>query len=109
MALAWASPSLNAIGIAISIAIIAAAEGIQTKINSLLPSGSLPAVCTSGSNVNGFDPIAIQNVLSQTKGVLINLAIVSTAAIVGLVTWITISQRRRAISLEVQAGQRRMT
>ncbi len=38
---------------------------------------------------------------------MINLAIISTAAIVGLVTWITISQRRRAISLEVQAGQRR--
>jgi ABC-type antimicrobial peptide transport system permease subunit len=94
----------NALGVAISIAIIAAAEGIQTKINSLLPSGSLPAVCTANS---GFDPGTIQNVLDQTKGVLTNLAIISTAAIVGLVTWITISQRRRAISLEVQAGQRR--
>lgn len=92
----------NSLGVAISIAIIAAAEGIQTKINSIL------AQCGPGSQCSQVvDVTTIQNVLDQTKGVLINLAIISTAAIVGLVTWITISQRRRAISLEVQAGQRR--
>lgn len=94
----------NALGVAISIAIIASAEGIHDKINSLM------AKCLNGS-INcsgaGIDVNAISNVLKDTEGVLTNLAIVSTAAIVGLVTWITISQRRRAISLEVQAGQRR--
>jgi ABC-type lipoprotein release transport system permease subunit len=94
----------NALGVTISIAIIAAAVGIQNRINELLPSSG-----GSGNNpcAGYVDVTTIQNVLDSTKGVLINLAIISTAAIVGLVTWITISQRRRAISLEVQAGQRR--
>lgn len=95
----------NALGVAISIAIIAAAEGIQNRVNQLLPSNDSTKGQCPGPNC--IDLGTIHQVLDQTRGVLINLAILSTAAIVGLVTWITISQRRRAISLEVQAGQRR--
>ena len=95
----------NALGVAISIAIIAAAEGIQKRVNELLPSSSSTNGQCPGPTC--IDVATIHQVLDQTRGVLINLAIISTAAIVGLVTWITISQRRRAISLEVRAGQRR--
>ena len=91
-----------AVGIAIAIAIIGAANGLQTAINNILTPS------------NGFDPnqfginaSTISQVLAQTQSLLTKLSIGFTAAIVGLVTWISTGQRRRSISLQVQQGQRR--
>ncbi len=52
----------NSLGVAISIAIIAAAEGIQTKINDIL------SQCPPGSQcAQVVDVATIQQVLDQTK------------------------------------------
>lgn len=90
----------NAVGVAISIAIIAASDGIDKKIRSLLPDSNAASMSASGIDIS-----TIHSVLTQTKDVLTVLAVVFTAAVVGLVTWISTSQRRRNISLEVQSGQ----
>lgn len=94
-----------AVGVAIAIAIIAAADGIETKINMLLnTSDPTRAQALSQAGVN-FDQI--QSVLRQTKDLLTKLAIGFTAAIVGLVTWVTMSQRRREIGINRMQGQHR--
>ena len=92
----------NAIGVAISIAIIAAGDGIDTKIRD-----TLGKVSDANLKAAGVDIDTIHTVLTQTRNLLTVLAVIFTAAIVGLVTWISTSQRRRNIGLEVQAGQHR--
>jgi len=91
-----------AIGIAIAIAIIGAANGVQQKINHNIhtKNGQEPQQIQD-------DVTKIQNILSDTRTMLTVLAVGLTGAIVGLVTWISTGQRRRAISLQVQQGQRR--
>jgi len=91
-----------AAGIALAIAVIGVASGLQTAINNILQ----PVNGVSPSQF-GIDVSTIQSVLTSTQGLLTKLSIGFTAAIVGLVTWISTGQRRRAISLQVQQGQRR--
>ena len=91
-----------AAGIALAIAVIGVANGLQTAINNILA----PSNGVSPSQF-GIDVSTIQSVLSATQGLLTKLSIGFTAAIVGLVTWISTGQRRRSISLQVQQGQRR--
>lgn len=87
-----------AVGVAIAIAIIAASNGINTKISSLLDGhGDL-----SGA---GVDLGTVHSVLVETRDLLTKLAIGFTAALVGLVTWVTMSQRRREIGIARQQGQ----
>jgi len=89
----------SAVGVAIAIAIIGASNGIQDKINSLVK----PA-----QNLGQQSPIdvnTIQQVLTQTTNLLTILSVLFTAAIVGLVTWISTGQRRRSLSLQVQQGE----
>lgn len=87
-----------AIGVAIAIAIIAASNGINTKITSLLSGhGDLQRA--------GVDVNTINQVLIETRDLLTNLAIGFTAALVALVTWVTMNQRRREIGIARQQGQ----
>jgi ABC-type lipoprotein release transport system permease subunit len=80
-----------AVGVALAIAIIAAANGIQSKITTQVPD--------LGPRL---DPI-----LHDAKRLLSELAIGFTAALVGLVTWINMTQRRREIGINVQHGEHR--
>lgn len=80
-----------AVGVALAIAIIAAANGIQDKIGERVPQLS-----------DQLSPI-----LSDSKALLTKLAIGFTAALVGLVTWINMTQRRREIGISVQHGEHR--
>lgn len=91
-----------AVGIAIAIAIIGAANGVQQKITSQIPSNTSSQPQQLQDKVNQIDDI-----LSQTRTLLTVLSVGLTGAIVGLVTWISTGQRRRSISLQVQEGQRR--
>ncbi len=91
-----------AAGIALAIAIIGIAGGLQTAINNILT--PTPTFNPNQLNINTS---LIESVLSKTQSLLTYLSIAFTAAIVGLVTWISTGQRRRAISLQVQQGQRR--
>ncbi|HEU5442000.1 MAG TPA: ABC transporter permease [Ktedonobacterales bacterium] len=93
------------VGIAIAIAIIAASNGIEHKINELLQTNSpdeSQSLRRAGVNLDD-----IQAVLSTTRDLLTKLAIGFTAALVGLVTWVNTSQRRRAIGISMQQGQHR--
>jgi ABC-type antimicrobial peptide transport system permease subunit len=80
-----------AVGVALAIAIIAAANGIQDKI--------------------GQQDFELQQklspILNDSKHLLTRLAIGFTAALVGLVTWINMTQRRREIGINVQHGEHR--
>ena len=80
-----------AVGVALAIAIIAAANGIQDKIAERAPGLS-----------DQLTPI-----LQDSKNLLTKLAIGFTAALVGLVTWINMTQRRREIGINVQHGEHR--
>lgn len=80
-----------AVGVALAIAIIAAANGIQDKITEQAP-----------EIADRLNPI-----LQDSKGLLTKLAIGFTAALVGLVTWINMTQRRREIGINVQHGEHR--
>lgn len=80
-----------AVGVALAIAIIAAANGIQDKIAERAPQLS-----------DQLTPI-----LQDSKSLLTKLAIGFTAALVGLVTWINMTQRRREIGINVQHGEHR--
>lgn len=91
-----------AIGVAIAIAIIAASNGIDVKINSLLGvngPGHADRLRQEGINISD-----IQSVLRDTSGLLTRLSIGFTAALVGLVTWVTTSQRRRDIGIDRMRG-----
>ena len=92
----------NTLGVAISIAIIGASDGIDARIREILGKHSDAALKAAGIDID-----TIHTVLTQTRDLLTVLTVIFTAAIVGLVTWISTSQRRRNISLEVQAGQHR--
>ncbi|SRR5579884_1535446 len=93
-----------AVGVSIAIAIIAASNGINTKINDLLPSQSVP-------NPDGqtIDIPTIHEVLVETRDLLTRLAIGFTAVLVGLITWVTMGQRRRDIGIALQQGEHRST
>lgn len=80
-----------AVGVALAIAIIAAANGIQDKIT-----GQVPDLAPK------LNPI-----LQDSKSLMTKLAIGFTAALVGLVTWINMTQRRREIGINVQHGEHR--
>jgi ABC-type antimicrobial peptide transport system permease subunit len=90
------------VGVGIAIAIIAAGEGIDKKINELLN--------TYGSkdlNAVGIDLHTIRSVLNDTRDLLRRLSIGATVAIVGMVMWASMPQRRREISIARQEGQHR--
>ncbi|WIG58561.1 MAG: hypothetical protein OJF49_001307 [Ktedonobacterales bacterium] len=90
------------VGVCIAIAIIAASNGIQTKIDGLLKTnrpGQAQLLIQSGVDIH-----EIQSVLDSTRSLLTKLAIGFTAALVGIVTWVNTSQRRRAIGIERQGG-----
>jgi hypothetical protein len=80
-----------AVGVALAIAIIAAATGIQNKIGQQAP--QLQDTLTP--------------ILQDSKALMTKLAIGFTAALVGLVTWINMTQRRREIGINVQHGEHR--
>lgn len=88
-----------AVGVALAIAIIAAANGIQYKIDGLQGGG--------GSQQGGLNFTTIESVLTDAKSLLTKLSIGFTAALVGLVTWINMTQRRREIGINVQHGEHR--
>ncbi len=92
-----------AVGVALAIAIIAASNGIQTRINDLLVGNHSPQELQQ----SGIDINTIQAVLQDTRDLLTKLAIGFTAALVALVTWTTMGQRRREIGLDIQQGQYR--
>jgi ABC-type lipoprotein release transport system permease subunit len=93
-----------AVGVSIAIAIIAASNGINTKISDLLPSQS-----DSGFGGQTIDLPTIHAVLVQTRDLLTRLAIGFTAVLVGLITWVTMGQRRRDIGIALQQGEHRST
>ncbi len=90
-----------AVGIALAIAIIAASEGIDTRVTALLDVPSAVDLRAVGINV-----AAVHEILTQTRNLLTKLAIALTAALVGWVTWGSMEQRRRAIALKIREGQR---
>ncbi|HET9981325.1 MAG TPA: FtsX-like permease family protein [Ktedonobacterales bacterium] len=90
------------VGVCIAITIIAASHGIEDKINAMLDVNKPgQAQRLKEANISLKD---IQDVLATTRGILSKLAIGSTVALVGLVTWLNTSQRRREISLNRQDG-----
>ncbi|HKD76533.1 MAG TPA: FtsX-like permease family protein [Ktedonobacterales bacterium] len=93
-----------AVGVSIAIAIIAASNGINTKISDLLPSQSAP-----GPDGQAIDIPTIHEVLVETRDLLTRLAIGFTAVLVGLITWVTMGQRRRDIGIALQQGEHRST
>lgn len=90
------------VGVSIAITIIAASNGIQDSINTKL-NANAPGQAGKLQQV-GINMKDIQAVLTTTRGILSKLAIGSTAALVGLVTWLNTSQRRREIALSRQHG-----
>jgi ABC-type antimicrobial peptide transport system permease subunit len=83
-----------ATGVALAITIIAASNGVERKVNDLL-AAPLPAII----NLND-----IHSVLHQTRDVLAFLAYLFTAALVGIVTGMSVGERRREIGLGIQHG-----
>jgi hypothetical protein len=89
-------------GVGLAIAIIAASEGINRKVNELL--------VTQGPidlNAFGIDLPAIRSVLIDTRDLLKRLATGATVAIVGMVMWADMPRRRRQISIARLEGQHR--
>lgn len=84
-----------AAGVALAIAIIAASNGVDDKVNSLLHVGPLPPQI----HIND-----IQKVLDQTRDILTKLAFTFSAVLVGMVTWVTMNPRRREIGIARQHG-----
>ena len=102
----WRSVSIAfavAIGVGIAIAIIAASTGIEQKVNTLL-TGNGTNNSDASLKAAGVDIDTIHNVLIQTRDLLTKLAIGFTAALVGLVTWVTMGQRRREIGIYKMQG-----
>ena len=101
-----------AIGVGLAIAIIAASSGIQTKVNTLIQpaaNGAFPPG-DAGAPANasgGIDINTIHDVLVQTRDLLTRLAIGFTAMLVGIVTWVTMGQRRREIAIDRRQGEHR--
>lgn len=93
-----------AVGVSIAIAIIAASNGIDSKITDLLPSQS-----DANAASQSIDIPTIHAVLVETRNLLTNLAIGFTAMLVGLITWVTMQQRRRDIGIALQQGEHRST
>lgn len=92
-----------AIGVCAAISIIAASNGIEYKINALLNTsvpGQSAALKAAGVNLDD-----IHAVLRTTRSLLSKLAIGFTAASVGMVTLMTLRQRRRNIGIARQEGQ----
>ncbi len=89
-------------GVTIAITIIAASHGIEDKINTMLDVNK-PGQAARLHDV-GISLKDIQDVLAATRGILSKLAIGSTVALVGLVTWLNTSQRRREIGMNRQDG-----
>jgi ABC-type antimicrobial peptide transport system permease subunit len=91
-----------AVGVAIAIAIIAASNGIDAKINYLL--GTDGADRVDQLRQVGINVSDIQSVLHDTRNLLSHLSVGFTAALVGLVTLVTTSQRRRDIAIDRMRG-----
>jgi putative ABC transport system permease protein len=82
-------------GVALAISIIAASNGVQEEVNILLNAQQLPPEISVTS---------IQQTLIESRSLLTKLAFDFTAALVGLVTWVSMGQRRRQIGLARQHG-----
>jgi hypothetical protein len=99
-----------AMGVTISIAIIGAGDGVQKAVSDFLGGipnhGDLSQASCQDPNT-GLDPCRIQLILDHTQSLLVRLAIIFTAALVALITWITMGQRRRDIGIAISNGQRR--
>ena len=91
-----------AVGVSLSIAIIAASNGIDDEVRKQLD--PLSSAGNFAGNIN-----TIHGVLSQTRDLLTKLSIGFTAALVGLITWVTMQQRRRDIGIALQQGEHRST
>lgn len=96
-----------ALGVGLAIAIIAASEGINSKINRLLHSDD--AASEQALQHAGINLASIQSVLIDTRQLLKGLAITYTTVTVGLVTWISLGQQRREIALDIQEGMYKWT
>ncbi len=81
------------VGVSIAVAIIAASEGIDTKIDSVL-------------DTRGLNIAAVKEVTSQARRLLRKLAIGFTATTVLVVTGVILGQRRSEIGIEKMEGQR---
>lgn len=92
-----------AIGVGLAIAIIAASEGINSKINRLLHSNDVAS--EQELHRAGIDLPSIQSILIDTRNLLKDLAIAYTTITVALVSWISLGQQRREIALDIQEGQ----
>ena len=77
-----------AVGVALAIAIIAAANGCDDKVRNLLAIRLLPPQ---------IDLSTIQGTLDQTRDALTYLAYVFSGMFVGIVTWVSMEKRRYAI------------
>lgn len=99
-----------AVGVTLSIAIIGAGDGVQQAVNQFL-GGVRTQVDLSQPSCQdpntGLDPCKIQHILDNTQALLVKLAITFTAALVALITWITMGQRRRDIGIAISNGERR--
>ena len=84
-----------AVGVALALAIIAAGRSVQDKVTVLLDIRPRPTQID-------FDEI--EDVLQQTRTLLTRLAFAFTAVLVGAVTWLSISRRRREIGIKRQFG-----
>lgn len=84
-----------AIGVALALAIIAAGRSVQDKVTVLLAIKPRPPQ---------IDFNEIDAVLQQTRTLLTRLAFAFTAVLVGAVTWLSISRRRREIGIKRQFG-----
>ncbi len=97
-----------AVGVALSIAIIAAGDGVQSAITNFLGAADTGQACPHPPLPNGLDICQIQQVLDNTQSLLIKLGVAFTAALVGLITWVTMGQRRRDIAIRMQQGEHRV-
>lgn len=91
-----------AVGLSLAITIIAASHGIDTEVRS-----QLDPLSSNGNFQQNID--TIHSVLGQTRDLLTKLSIGFTAALVGLITWVTMGQRRRDIGIALQQGEHRST
>lgn len=96
-----------AVGVSIAIAIIAASDGIEAKVNALLNVGGTIDHAHQAAYLKaaGVDFDSIHQVLMQTRRLLTVLAIGFTAALVAIVTFVTTRQRRREIGIKRMNGE----
>jgi ABC-type antimicrobial peptide transport system permease subunit len=81
-------------GIALALAIITASNGVDEQVKNWLNIPLPPQI-----NLNN-----IHNVLDQTRDMLTWLSYIFTSVLIAIITWITMSSRRREIGLARQNG-----